>query len=95
MNANTVCSAVVFEMKFKTRLSRVGDERIAPVHRRANEKKAQIRENRLLSEPQRKVALEMLRQQTEEEMRHTLGEREFSAFKMFHHYWFRDLAAAT
>jgi site-specific recombinase XerD len=69
----------------------VGNDLIAVLRRSANEKKQRIRDSRTLSEAQRKLALELLRQQTEDEMCRTLGSREFSAFRAFHGWWFREL----
>ena len=67
----------------------------AGFRRAAQEKKAQIHQNQQLSEEQRRNALEMLRQQTEAQMRGALGERNFHAFKAFNQWWFRELCTAN
>ena len=68
----------------------------APLRHAANEKKARIQRNpTTLSEGQRRNALEMLRQQTEVEMRRALGDRNFNAFKAFNQWWFRELCAGN
>ena len=61
----------------------------------ADRKKARLCRSGALSEPQRKLALELLRQQTEDEMRRALGQQEFFAFKAFHYWWFRALSVAA
>lgn len=68
---------------------------VARLRHAANEKRARIRQTQNLSDLQRKLALELLRQQTEDEMRRALGQQEFAAFKAFHHWWFRELATAA
>jgi len=55
----------------------------APFRIAAEQKKARIQQNQSLSEPQRRNALQMLVRQTETEMRHALGDRNFHAFKTF------------
>jgi hypothetical protein len=57
----------------------------------AHQRGVRIRENKALSEFQRKLALEILRNQTEVQLRTVLGQREFSAFRAFHAWWFRQL----
>lgn len=71
------------------------DPATADFRRAAQEKKAQIHQNQHLSEEQRRNALEMLRQQTEAQMRGALGERNFHAFKAFNQWWFRELCTAN
>jgi hypothetical protein len=66
----------------------------ADFRRAAQERKAQIHQNQHLSGEQRRNALEMLRQQTEAQMRGALGERNFHAFKAFNQWWFRELCTA-
>ncbi len=63
-----------------------------PFRHAADEKKARIQRNPTLSGAQRRNALEMLRQQTEAEMQHALGDRNFHAFKAFNQWWFRELS---
>jgi hypothetical protein len=70
------------------------DRVTAGFRREAEEKKASIHQNHDLSEGQRRHALEMLRQQTEAQMRCALGERNFHAFKAFNEWWFRELSTA-
>ena len=70
------------------------DRETASLRRAAEEKRASIHENPGLSEVQRRHALEMLRQQTEGQMRCALGERNFHAFKAFNEWWFRELGTA-
>ena len=95
MNAHSEDSANLFEMKFQSALGRANDERVIRLQQSATRRKAEINTSETLSESQRKAALEMLRQQTEEEMRRALGEQEFSAFRALHHWWFRELATAA
>jgi hypothetical protein len=71
------------------------DALTAPFRHAAEEKKARIQQNEALSQPQRRNALEMLRQQTEVEMRRALGDRNFHAFKAFNQWWFRELSAES
>lgn len=71
------------------------DVSTAPFRRAAEEKKARIQQNEALSDSQRRNALEMLRQQTEVEMRRALGDRNFHAFKAFNQWWFRELSAGN
>jgi hypothetical protein len=71
------------------------DRVTAGFRRAAEDKKAAIDQNPELSEEQRRHALEMLRQQTEAQMRCALGERNFHAFKAFNQWWFRELATAN
>lgn len=67
------------------------DRKTAGFRREAEEKRAAIRRNYALSPEQRRRALEMLRSQTEDQLRRALGERNFHAFKAFNEWWFRDL----
>ena len=67
----------------------------ASFRRAAQEKKAQIHQNQQLSNEQRRNALEMLRHQTEAQMRGAMGERNFHAFKAFNQWWFRELCTAN
>ena len=71
------------------------DAATEPLRRAAEEKKARIQQNTALSDSQRRNGLEMLRQQTEAEMRRALGERNFHAFKTFNQWWFRELSASN
>lgn len=66
-----------------------------PLRHAAIEKKARIQHFQSLSPSQRRHALEMLGRQTETEMRQTLGDRNFHAFKAFNEWWFRDLTAGN
>ncbi|HWN96076.1 MAG TPA: hypothetical protein VNT99_13645 [Methylomirabilota bacterium] len=66
-----------------------------PFRHAADEKKVRIQQNPTLSEAQRRNALEMLRQQTEAEMRQALGDRNFHAFKAFNQWWFRELSLSN
>ena len=67
----------------------------APFRIAAEQKKARIQQNQSLSEPQRRNALQMLVRQTETEMRHALGDRNFHAFKTFNQWWFREISATN
>ena len=67
----------------------------APFRIAAEQKKARIHQNQSLSEPQRRNALQMLVRQTETEMRHALGDRNFHAFKTFNQWWFREISATN
>ena len=71
------------------------DGRAAKFQRVADEKKARIQKNGALSEAQRRSALQMLRQQTEAEMRGALGDRNFHAFQAFHQWWFREISTVN
>ena len=71
------------------------DGTTASFRRAAEERKASIDQNPELSEEQRRHALEMLRHQTEAQMRCALGERNFHAFKAFNQWWFRELVTAN
>lgn len=68
------------------------DRRAAQFQRAADEKKALIQQNGALSDAQLRSALQMLRQQTEAEMRSALGDRNFHAFQAFHQWWFREIS---
>jgi hypothetical protein len=70
------------------------DAATGPFRHAANARKVRIQQNPDLSDGQRRHALEMLRQQTEAEMRLALGERNFHAFKAFNQWWFRELSMA-
>jgi hypothetical protein len=70
------------------------DQATAGFRHDAEAKKASIHRNHALSDEQRRHALEMLRQQTEAQMRCALGERNFHAFKTFNQWWFRQLGHA-
>lgn len=71
------------------------DGRAARVQRAADEKKVRIQQNGTLSEAQRRSALQLLRQQTEAEMRRALGDRNFHAFHAFHQWWFREISTVN
>jgi hypothetical protein len=72
-----------------------GRDRVtAGFRREAEEKRAAIRRNYALSPEQRRRALEMLRSQTEDQLRGALGKRNFHAFKAFNEWWFRELGRA-
>ena len=106
MNTATLDSPNSFEIPFRNfslssedapvplLLSR-RDVSTAPFRRAAEEKQARIQQNEALSDSQRRNALEMLRQQTEVEMRRALGDRNFHAFKAFNLWWFRELSAGN